>query len=77
MLNTVLQAICQLTDKQKEESSTLMSQSGVALTQRVVDAVGLLLHLLVQSLHVLHQQGHHLTLQLGASTGHRFSGFNS
>lgn len=42
----------------------LFLKSNIFLTQRVVDAIGLLFHLLVQSLHVLHQQGHHLTLQL-------------
>lgn len=29
-----------------------------------MDSISLLLHLLVQTLHILHQQGNHLTLQL-------------
>lgn len=52
----------------KKKKKSIIPQSECVLTKRVVDAVGLLLHLLVQSFHVLHQQGHHLTLQLRTST---------
>lgn len=39
------------------------------LTEGVVDPISLLLDLLIQPLHILHQQGHDLTLQLQTQTG--------
>lgn len=48
----------------EQHASPMKAQCGVALTQRVVHPICLLLHLFIKPLHVLHQQGHHLSLQL-------------
>lgn len=65
-------ANCLTSSRHNEQMAAVLSGKAVCvhrLTEGVVDPISLLLDLFIQPLHILHQQGHHLTLQLQTQTG--------